>query len=331
MVTNIEIPEKLLISGHDGMPFHIFRDEAGCPQCYSAETQRTKVFSPSGKSYWKCLKCSNTGNEFIFEVDERLHFSWKDMADTETESGAESWLRLVNGSPNLKSKHFKDINKFRIYFLLTCDFLEGNVIITGKEGSGKSVFAYHLAYRRKQFFGIPALFNRKPKKAFGEYEVMPDDEFKSEIDKFNQLVKEIEALDLDDDEPLPSELQDRIEKLRFYRRTYVIDEAYKDVEKGHVTNRTRLYGQLARQFRHLHTTFVFISPDPDDITGRLIFDRQTHRVECRYRMGMCNYTILVNTPKVRGLVKNMELDPRIWGKIFNSYNLVGTTNMKVYN
>ena len=267
----------------------------------------------------------------LYHNGEKLYFRYDDMAKLPNVSKEELWMRLVKGSPYLKQKHFIDEDMFRMYFILSCDLLEGNVMVYGKERSGKSLWAYHLALRRREFFGIPAVFNRKPKKGFGDYETIPDDELKPELDKFNQIVKEIESLDLDDDDLLPTELETRIRELRFHNRSYVLDEAYKDVDRGHITNRTRAYGQLARQFGHLHTLFIFLSPDQGDITGRLIADRWTHRVECRYELGMCKYVITVNSPKVRGLVKTMELSPNRWGHIWNSYNLVGTTNLKFYN
>lgn len=254
---------------------------------------------------------------------EKLYFSWRDMVDEE------SWMRLTKGSPFLKAKHFKNTTAFKRYFILSCGLLTGCVEVYGRERSGKSLFAYHLAMQLRDLFDKPCVFNRKPKLGFGAYETMPDEEFKAELDKLNQLVNDIEKLSINDNDEYPIDIQKRISELKFCGKSYVDDEAYKDVEKSRRTNRTRAYGQLVRQMWHLDILFMFISPDVKDFDVRMIHDRVTHRVQCRYERGWCNYNITVNTPYINGIVKSMELQPSKWSHLWNSHNLVGVSNFRI--
>lgn len=241
----------------------------------------------------------------------------------------QAYLRLAKGSPYLTQADFVDINQYRRYFILSCGLLEGVVIVGGRERSGKSLFMYHLAYQIRELFGKPCVLNRKPRPGFGECYIIPDDEFKTELDKYNEIVKEVEALQLGDDSEFPPDIQQRLRELKFYSKVYVLDEAYRETAKDRRTNRARAYGELVRQWGHLHTLFIFASPNPRDIDVRLIYERKTHQVSCVYDEGKCHYKIFVNTPFIQGMVKAMELVPEEWGHIWYSHNLIGAGAFKI--
>lgn len=239
----------------------------------------------------------------------------------------EAWVRFNKGSPYLKPMDFWDEDTFKKYYLIASGLIEGNVMVYGKERSGKSLFCYHIAKQRRDLFGIKCTLNRKPGRDFGDYDLMPDDEFKEELTKFNEIVKEIEALGTTVDE-LPRHLKQALEKLKFYKRTYLVDESYREVDKQHQTNRTKAYGDLVRQHGHLHSLFLFVSPDANDIAGRYIWNRRTHEVSCtKSGADCCKYGIWWCG---NDIVKTMELHPSEWGGLWDSYNLIGAAiNLKV--
>lgn len=228
------------------------------------------------------------------------------------------WERLKKGDPYLRVKDFVNPNKFKKYFLISVGLIEGTVIVHGKERSGKSLFSYHLAYEIRELFGKRCTLKPKPKKAFGDYDSITSEQLSDEIDKLKQLTGM--ANDLTEEDEIGEEVEQLLCQSKLYKRVFVVDESYQELENKRQTNVTIAYGRLIRQYGHLHTLFMFISPDQRDIARRLIYDRRTHEVSCAKYGGICHYTIFW---KSEGITRSMELNPKDWGWLWNSTNLVG--------
>jgi hypothetical protein len=236
-----------------------------------------------------------------------------------------AWERFKNGEPYLKIRDFACAKYFKKYFIISLGLLEGNCIVHGKEGGGKSLWAYHIAYQIKELFGKRCTLKPKPKKGFGDFDTITDEQVETEIEFLKELTGR--ANDLTEDDEISDDIQSLLAKSKLYNRVYVCDESYQELEKTRQTNVTRQYGRLVRQHRHLHTLFIFISPDKRDIAGRLIFDRRSHEVQCAKYGGSCHYTVIW---KNEGITKPMELSPKEWAWLWDSHNLVsGGSKLKV--
>jgi hypothetical protein len=229
-----------------------------------------------------------------------------------------AWERMKKADLFLKLRDFVNPEKFKKYFFIAMGMLEGTVIVYGKERSGKSLFSYHTAYQLRELFGKRCTLKPKPKKTFGDYDSITMEQVEEEIELLRRITGM--ANDLTEDDEVNPALEELLCKSKLYKRVFVVDESYQELENKRQTNITIAYGRLVRQYGHLHTLFMFISPDEKDIARRLIYNRRTHEVGCSKYGGICHYTI---TWVREGISRSMELNPKDWSWLWNSTNLVG--------
>jgi len=236
-----------------------------------------------------------------------------------------AWRRIQKGFPYLRERDFAARGQFEKYWLVSAGLVAGAVMVSGLERSGKSLWVSHLAYQSKKHFGKRCTLNYKPKKGFGEFDYLDNEGLIQEIDNLRRITGL--ANDLTEDDEVSPEVEEELRNCLLYNRIFVVDEAYQELDKGRRTNLTRAYGRLVRQWGHLHSLFVFVSPDAEDFDVRMIWKRRTHEVKTTYYRGQCYYNILWKT---HGIVKTQQLNPANWGHLWNSWNLVGGgTSLKV--
>ncbi len=230
-----------------------------------------------------------------------------------------AWERFKHGDPYIRKDDFINPEKFKKYFIISMGLTEGNVIVHGKEGGGKSLWSYHIAYQINSLFGKKCTLKPKPKKPVWEFtDSMTSLQLVEEIDGLKELTGK--ANDLTEEDQDSSEMQEMLAKSKLYRRIIVDDESYQDLEPKRQTNTTIAWGRLVRQHAHLHSLFIFIAPDKRDIAGRLIYNRRTHEVSCSKYGGICHYVIFWQNEQVQ---RSMTLDPRDWLWLWRRDNLVG--------
>jgi len=269
------------------------------------------------------IELANTQVELTVLGHSPVMFSLLDFVHIKT------WDRLIKGDPFILDREFRNIDKFKKYFLIAMGLTEGTVVVHGREGGGKSLFAYHLAHQMLELFNKRCTLMPKPKKPY--WKDRADTMVGAQLEEEINLLKELtgKASDLTEEDEDSPELQAMLAQSKLYKRVVVDDESYQDLEKSRRTNVTRSWGRLVRQYAHLHSLFIFISPDKRDIDSRLIFDRRTHEVTCSKYGGKCHYAIMWTSGG--GITRPMELDPKDWASwLWRRDNLVGGgTSMKL--
>jgi hypothetical protein len=238
-----------------------------------------------------------------------------------------AWDRIRKGDPYIGVSDFVNPEKFKKYFIISLGLTEGTVVVHGTEGGGKSLWAYHMAHQLLELFEKKCTLMPKPKKPYWQYRAdsITGKQLEEEIDYLKELTGR--ANDLTEEDEDSDELQSLLTQSKLYKRAVVDDESYQDLEKTRITNVTRGWGRLVRQYAHLHSLFMFLSPDKRDIAERLIYDRRTHEVSCSKHGGICHYTIMWRR---EGITRPMELDPKTWLWLWRRDNLVGGgTTMKL--
>ena len=191
---------------------------------------------------------------------------------------------------NIKLSSLSPKMRERLFF---ADFLEGNFLIEGRKGSGKSLFAVTLAYKLKELFGRPAIMDFHPRPAFGKYKFLDQAMFIDEIEKISTVAKKTKVKEVNE------AVEFSLSKLGvdLSESTMILDEAYRYFDCRTPSDKlVRIYGYFIAQSRHYKNSIFILVPSRRmvdwrvrqqiDIVVKVAFDQRTQVVT-----GCCfNYT-----------------------------------------
>jgi hypothetical protein len=228
-----------------------------------------------------------------------------------------AWRWLLAGK-ELDADAFIKYDDYVKYWLLMMRLTEGTVVVSGDEGSGKSLWGSWISYKLKNLFvGKKVTANFYLSEGFGEYEYLdPASEFQGEMEKLAAVASKENELD-------DEELFKLLKNIKLYNRVLLFDEAHEIAEKSRRTNLTRALGSLNRLFRHLHNLTIYISQDKEDFDKRMIFNRRTHTISCSHESMYLNTCTYLVSYKRSNFTRMMHLQPADWAHLWKSENIRG--------
>lgn len=242
------------------------------------------------------------------------------------------WKLAVDHSPYLEQYDFKNYNTYIKYFMITLGLMEYSLaIVSGDEGSGKSLGIARLTYEMVRQFGKRATLDWTPPNPalFGKFHSMYDEDFtdrvQNDLNRLARLEKQLNG------QAVPME---ELAKCIVYNAVLGLDECDSYAEKSLRTNLTRLIGRLVRRRRHYYLNILMAFVDADDADKRMIFNRRTHEITC-YKdafpiayPGYCSYLIkdVRRGGAGTGIQKWLHLNPEDNTPLWRSHNMVSVSH-----
>lgn len=255
-------------------------------------------------------------------------FSRDDLKDGKRYSKHKAWALLQEGYPYLEMDNFAEEDTLLRYYFLSLGLLDyAAVIISGLEGSGKSLFQAWCVYQIGRLFGKQITIDWSPPihKVDTEGNLLcpielrnahrlQDEEYitmiQDGLNKFAKLQKQYGIR--------PPE--DELKKLIVYDSVWGFDESQTWGDKASRTNLTKLIASVLSIRRHIYTSMFFTYIDPSR-ADKLIYNRLTHFVSCdmnREYYDTCSYSIF---HKRRGIAKRLHLRPKDWTHIWDTHSV----------
>jgi len=257
-----------------------------------------------------------------------IKFEYDDLKSGEKYNRAKAWAMLQEGHPYLEMDNFVDKDTFLKYYFLSLGLVDyAAVILSGPEGSGKSLGQAYFVYQLRRLFGkkiaidwAPPL-NKKdgngnllcPSELRSAYRIF-DEDYESNIQgELNRMAK----LQKQYGEQIP---EDELDKLIIYNCAWGFDESQTWGDKASRTNLTVLIHRVLSIRRHIGTSMFFTYLDPSR-ADKLIYSRITHLVSCSKESkyyNACSYNIF---HKRTGVSKPLHLRWADWTHIWDSHNI----------
>jgi len=200
--------------------------------------------------------------------------------------------------------------------------VETAILLEGKKGRGKSLSALAIMYQLRERFNrhvITVGTKMGLKEGFGEFENLSELQFKSTLEKVQDVVDEEAAA-----EAVVRALRDKGVDLMY--ATLAFDESYKLFDCRTPSDKiTRLFGYFMAQQAHYHCTTLLLTPNRDmidkrvrqqlDWQGRCFHNKWTHNCTVRLVGGLETMTFTLSGTDDTYHIPYYEM--------YNRWNLVG--------
>lgn len=171
------------------------------------------------------------------------------------------------------------------YLIVSLKMTVGLMVITGKRGAGKTLFAWMLSYYRKELFNLPCTCDHPPKRAFGDFTLFEYDTIFGEEGELNKITKMAQS---------GTEWEDDSDSI-LHRRTIWLDEAYRYCPRRRpMASMNIAVGDFIKQIRHLQSLMIMASISLDDLDVNHVeneIDVEVHARKSLYKHDTFYYEI----------------------------------------
>lgn len=170
---------------------------------------------------------------------------------------------------------------------------KGVMLVTGKPGSGKDLFAVSISYLNKHYFNRRILLDFHPKQAFGEYTMFNVQVMMKEIEKMARDAKTEGATDDETDKIVTSASEKYIERNEILFQGSIL---YLSELKRYCYNRNphnpvnKFVGSLCTVWRHLDLLIVGTHVQKHEIDQYSYLAYVTHWAKCSWSLSRPNTT-----------------------------------------
>lgn len=174
-----------------------------------------------------------------------------------------------------------------------CSIGKGVMLVTGKPGSGKDLFATSISYLNKYYFNRRVMLDFRPKETFGEYTLFNAAVMMKEIDKMAKAAKTEGATDDEADKLVQSAGEKYIESNETLFRGAIL---YLSELKRYCYNRNahnpvnKFIGSLCTVWRHLDILIIGTHVQKHEIDQYSFLAYVTHWAKCSWSLTKQNTT-----------------------------------------
>jgi hypothetical protein len=193
------------------------------------------------------------------------------------------------------------------------------ILVSGKQGTGKTLFITWLLDSIKKYFGMHTITDYPMKDGYGDYEFWDEDRWALEIIYIQEKVKQLK------NQGKSITWENVNTKLRMAGIGW--DEGHMKLDKRRAGDKMALqYGYLILMVRHFKFIIALTSPDMDVIDQKRVYKFVTHEVGCSFTSNfrgtgipVCHYKIYNrNTGQSFG----KHLYPRNWSDKYDSFGVI---------